>query len=85
MAAIVAHLSLADEADRNVAYGIPVPFIPRQGDVIVYRGTAWEVTSPPQILLGERTLAYHADDPVQVDVRVRPGRGIHEEPGGNSM
>ena len=42
-------------------------------------GKLWEVTSQPQVMLGDRTLAFNADQPVQVDVRVREAHGIHDE------
>jgi hypothetical protein len=75
----VARLSLYDEQDRAVAYSVPVPFIPQPGWLIEYHGKMWEVTSQPQVMLGDRTLAFNADQLVRVDVRVREAHGIHDE------
>lgn len=75
---VVAHLSMYDEEDRAAAYSVPVPFIPQPGYLIEHHGELWEVVSQPQVMLGDRTLSFHADYPVRVDVRVRRGQGIHQ-------
>ncbi len=74
----VANVSLYDENDESVAYSVPMMFIPQPGWILSCANGLWEVTSQPMIMLGDRSLTWHQDYPVQVDVRVRPAVGVHD-------
>lgn len=74
----VANVSLYDENDNCVIYGVPLMFVPQPGNLLMLEGVIWEVTSQPMINIGNRTLAMNAEDPMPVAVRVRLGQGIHD-------
>lgn len=43
------------------------------------RDRVWEVTGPPQYIYAQPgSISYRDGFPVLVDLRVKPGRGIHD-------
>jgi hypothetical protein len=71
-------VSLFDETDKIVGHAIPMPCVPQQGWKLIVGYEVWDVTSQPQVILGDRSRTFRPGTPIMVNVRVRPGIGIHK-------
>ena len=68
-----------DRTGESVAYGVPVTFMPHPGLVIYLAetGAVWEVQRVQVMVPAPLSFAAEHGYPVNVEVLVSPGEGIH--------